>query len=140
MLNEILQYLHNWFSDPAERRIGTWTIEDGTLDLPFLAEGQYFRILGSTLNDGVYQYPTSDLTNETFDGAIWPLRIPPDLLSLVSDIEDWQAKYGTAVAAPYQSESFGGYSYSKTTSASDTGTGATWQDAFAGRLNGWRKI
>ena len=114
MLNEILQYLHNWFSDPVERRTGTWTIENGTLDLPFLAEGQYFRIVGSVLNDGVYQYPATDLADETFDGAIWPLRIPLDLLSLVSDIEDWQSKYGAAVAAPYQSESFGGYSYSKT--------------------------
>ena len=142
MLEEVLRYLHNWFCSREEIRFGKYHIEAGYIDLPFLREEQYFRICGSALNDGIYQYPTFSLSDETFQGAIWPLKLPPALLSLVAEIEAWQEKYGDTAAGPYTSESFGGYSYSKssgTTSDSDSNT-TSWQDAFASRLSGWRKL
>lgn len=39
-----------------DRKYGTYTIENGIITLPFLAENQFFRIVGSKFNDGVYIY------------------------------------------------------------------------------------
>lgn len=141
MLTDVLLYLRNFFCDYSKIQIGVYTISDGAVDLPFLLDGQYFRICGSIFNDGVYQYPASGLTDETFDGSIWPLRIPQAVLDIVSEIEEWQEKYGGETAGPYQSESFGGYSYTKASASSDSdSTVVTWQDVFGARLAPWRKI
>lgn len=140
MLEEILNYLNNWFVTPNDILIDTFLIESGYIDLPFLKVGQYFRINGSDLNDGVYQYPCTDLEDEVFYGSIWGLKIPSTLLDLVKEIEAWQNEYGSTVSGPYQSESFGGYSYSKASSTSESGGSLTWIDVFGARLAGWRKI
>lgn len=141
MLEEILNYLNNFFVSAMDIKVASYTIDSGTISLPFLLDGQYFRICGSTFNDGVYQYPAEGLTDETFYGAIWPLRIPQAVLDIVSEIEEWQAKYGGETAGPYQSESFGGYSYTKASaSAESDSTLVTWQDVFGARLAPWRKI
>ena len=137
MLDEILDYLNNYF---VEKRIfGKFKIEDGTIDTE-AQEGQYIAIRGSVFNDGVYEYPVSDLKDEEFDGAIWLLRIPHKLINIAKDIEDWQGRQGidSPVNSPYQSESFGGYSYTK----KNTGSiyDGTWQGVFAGRLSRWRKV
>ena len=139
MIEEVLRYLHNWFCKPEEIRVALYSIEDRTISLPFLLEGQYFRIVGSVLNDGIYQYPCTELIDETFFGAVWPMRIPTQMISLVAEIEEWQDKYSSVVSGPYTSESFGGYSYSKG-SSSDSGTISSWQDVFESRLAAWRKI
>lgn len=141
MLEEILAYLNNWFV----RRIihGNIKIENGELTGfgDYLAEGQYFRVIGSLFNDGVYKYPADDMTDEEFDGAVWALAIPADLLALVEEIEDWSAEFGSSVTSPYTSESFGGYSYSKATAAADSDSSViTWYDIFGARLARWRKI
>ena len=115
------------------------TIEDGSIALPFLANGQYFRICGSVFNDGLYQYPASDLKADTFDGAVWALAVPQAVIELAAEIEAWQKKNGEASVSPYQSESFGGYSYSKATDA-ETGGAVTWQSACKRQLSAWRKI
>ena len=78
MLETVLMYLNNWFV--VGRYDDTYIIEDGGITLPFLANGQYFRIVGSLFNDGVYQYP-ADLTDETFTGSVWALSLPKALLS-----------------------------------------------------------
>lgn len=145
MLEEILLYLHNWFCDHKDIISGTFSISDGTIILPVLLDGQYFRICGSVFNDGVHEYPATDLTDEEFTGTIWPLRIPSSLLAIVKEIETWQSEYGSGAAlGPYQSESFGGYSYTKASTQSsgdsDSSSAVTWRDAFATRLAGWRKI
>ena len=109
--------------------------------LPFLVVGQYFRIIGSTFNDGVYQYGTGGLTDETFDGAVWALAVPAAFISLVEDVEAWRDKYESAANSPFQSESFAGYSYTKSSANSNSGGSVTgWQGVFAARLNKWRKI
>lgn len=138
MLERVLRHLRNWFIAPGGVQRGTFTIADGTLELPFLIPGQHFRIKGSILNDGVYLYPAV-LADETFSGEIWPLAIPKALLETVADIEAWQATNGKAADGPYTSESFGGYSYTKATD-SKTGGAVTWESAFRGRLNIWRKV
>lgn len=139
MLEEVLMHLKNWFLVPGGIHEDTYTIEDGGIALPFLASGQYFRICGSVFNDGLHQYPTSDLKNETFDGTVWALAVPQAVIDLAAEIEAWETKNGSASVGPYQSESFGGYSYTKATDA-QTGGAVTWQSAFRSRLNAWRKI
>ena len=139
MLEEVLRHLNNWFLVPDGIHLDTYTIEDGGITLPFLQEGQYFRVVGSVFGDGVYQYPASGLKDETFDGAIWSLSVPQAVVNLAEQIEAWQAKNGEAAAGPYQSESFGGYTYSKAVDAA-TGGAVSWQAAFRSRLNDWRKL
>ena len=139
MLEQVLMHLKNWFLVPGGIHEGTYTIEDGGIALPFLANGQYFRICGSVFNDGLHQYPASDLKAETFDGTVWALAVPQAVIELAAEIEAWQKKNGDASVSPYQSESFGGYSYSKATDSA-TGGSVTWQSAFRSRLNAWRKL
>ena len=139
MLEQVLMHLKNWFLVPGGIHEGTYTIEDGGIALPFLANGQYFRICGSVFNDGLHQYPASDLKAETFDGTVWALTVPQAVIELAYEIEAWQKKNGDASVSPYQSESFGGYSYSKATD-SVSGGAVTWQSAFRSRLNAWRKL
>lgn len=139
MLTELCGVLRNWFE--TDRISGTYTVENGSITLPFLQNGQFFRVVGSVFNDGVHQYPDYAMEDETFDGSIWPMSVPPALLCLGEEIKAWQEKNGDIAASPYTSESFGGYSYSKTTSGSATGAGmVTWQSVFKSRLNQWRKI
>ena len=139
MLEQVLMHLKNWFLVPGGIHEGTYTIEDGGITLPFLANGQYFRICGSVFNDGLHQYPASDLKAETFEGTVWALAVPQAVIDLATEIEAWQKKNGDASVSPYQSESFGGYSYSKATDSASGGA-VTWQSAFSSRLNAWRKL
>lgn len=138
MLERVLRHVRSWFIAPGGVRRGTYAVVDGALELPFLVPGQHFRVVGSTLNDGVYTYPAV-LTDEIFTGEIWPLAIPKALLDTVADIEAWHATNGRAADGPYTSESFGGYSYTKATD-SKTGGAVTWESAFRSRLNIWRKL
>ena len=139
MLEQVLMHLNNWFLVHGGIHEGTYTIEDGSIALPFLANGQYFRICGSVFNDGLHQYPDSDLKTETFEGTVWALAIPQAVIELEAEIEEWQKKNGDASVSPYQSESFGGYSYSKATDSASGGA-VTWQSAFRSRMNAWRKL
>lgn len=139
MLEQVLMHLKNWFLVPGGIHEGTYTIEDGGITLPFLANGQYFRICGSVFNDGLHQYPASDLKAETFEGTVWALAVPQAVIELAEEIEAWQTKNGDASVSLYQAESFGGYSYTKATDGA-TGGAVTWQTSFRSRLNAWRKL
>lgn len=139
ILEQVLMHIHNWFQVGIQT--GTYTIRDGTITLPFLQDGQYFRIAGSVFNDGLHRYGSDieTLTDETFDGAIWTLAIPRSLLDIAGEISRWQEKYGEQAASPYLSESFGGYQYSKGTPGGQSGA-SSWQTAFRSRLNPYRKL
>ena len=139
MLEQVLMNIRNWFPDKEGIYYGTFTIKDGGITLPFLADGQYFRICGRVFNDGLHQYNVLDLVDETFNGTIWALAIPKSVIDLSKEIEKWQEKNGESASSPYSSESFGGYSYSKATDA-ETGGAVTWQSAFKKQLSAWRKI
>lgn len=134
MLTAVCQELRNWFA--TEKHFGDFTISEGALDVDFLQENQYFRIVGSVFNDGVHQYPDDELDDETFSGAVWAMAVPDDVIQLANDIKTFQQASGSD--SPYVSESWGGYSYTKATNAD--GTVAGWREAFADRLNRWRKI
>ena len=138
ILTEICAEIRNYFEVPNGRHFGTFTISGGSIaPLDFLQEGQYFRIVGSVFNDGVYQYPATSLTDEVFEGAVWAMAVPPTLIALSAEIEEYN-KSDAGNASPFTSESFGGYAYTKATDASGAPIG--WQKAFASRLNRWRKL
>ena len=143
MLTELCQELNNWFE--REKRSGSFRIENGMLEADFLLPGQYFRVMGSLFNDGVHQYGNDYLNDEDFAGSVWSLAIPVAVIKLSEDIDAWRAKYeapDSSAMSPYMSESFGGYSYSKGSAISGTGTGGatSWRTSFASRLNAWRKL
>lgn len=141
MLEELMRECRNWFKVPDGAYSGTFTIKDGSIALPFLAVGQYFRIIGSVFNDGVYRYGADSLTDETFNGVVWALSVPAAFVSLADDVEAWRNKYENAANSPFQSESFAGYSYTKSSASGNSGGSVTgWQSVFAARLNKWRKI
>ena len=135
MLEKLLAELNNWFIVPDGLHHGSFSIQNGRLELPFLQAGQYFRVMGSVFNDGLYQYPADALTDEEFEGSIWALAVPKAVQALAEDIAQWQEKNGGN--KPYTSESFDGYSYTKATDSK--GVPLTWQTAFTAELRKWRK-
>ena len=141
MLEELMRECRNWFVTPNGVHLGEFSIKGGSIALPFLRAGQYFRIMGSVLNDGVYQYGDCALMDETFDGAIWAMAVPAEFLRLEEEIKEWRNKYESAANSPFQSESFAGCSYTKSSANGNSGGSVTgWQGVFASRLNKWRKL
>ena len=150
MLTELCQELRNWFE--KTKYFGRFTIENGELDVSGLdmQDGQYYRIVGSVFNDGVHKYEPNNeerevLTDESFEGAVWAMAVPPAVIALSEKIGEWSSKYAgvnSSAMSPFQSESFGGYSYTKGGgSGSGSGSSApTWKSVFADELNRWRKI
>lgn len=152
MLTELCGYLKNWFE--KEKCYGDFVIADGRItfadgtELP-LKDGQYFRIIDSVFNDGVYKNDTSSnspstLKEESFTGSVWAMAIPNEVIALADDIKAWKAKYegaDSAALSPFNSESFGGYSYSKGAgNSADNTTGISWQSVFGNRLLRYRKV
>ena len=172
MLEQILDFIHNYFVKEVYR--GKFKISSNTLDVDFLQYGQYFKIVGSVFNDGVWQYPgwlkdgvlvdeerkliltedgkailtstpNSVMADEEFVGEIWAMAVPPTVIALVNEITAWIEKYGDVMNSPFQSESFGGYSYSKgsggsSNSNNSSSNAADWRKVFGSRLNAYRKI
>lgn len=133
----LCEELNNWFV--TGYAYSTFTIQNGALVTPFdlLKDGQYFRIVGSLYNDGVYKYPASGLTDEVFRGDVWAMAVPPSVVALADEIKSFTESNESKVSA-YTSESFGGYSYSK--AVDENGAPLSWQKVFASRLNRWRKL
>lgn len=152
-MTELCAELRNWFPPEKQRHSGDYIHEGhfkigggNIVPLDFLKEGQFFRIVGSDLNDGVYRNSPDEikkLANEDFDGEIWEMSVPPSVVKLAEDIQNWKDKYSDVVNSPYTSESFKGYSYSKASgngANSGGATGVTWRSVFADSLGRWRKI
>ena len=151
MLQQVCDFVHNYFV--LETHVGEFTIAGGTISLPSVLDGQRFRVIGSALNDGIYTYSEGgvikdddgleevQLAAETFKGTVQLMGVPVAFDKIVNEISDWTSKNQAVMDGPYQSESFGGYSYTKATGGKTGGSGTfTWQDAFRSRLNAYRKI
>ena len=146
MLDEICDRLHNYFCEAEDIHGGDFTIAGGNIEpLSFLQNGQYFRIVGSVFNDGIYKYgANNNLKNEAFSGQIWALRIPPKIVNLATvTIPAWITANADALNSPFQSESFGGYSYSIKSGGSD-GQGNEkafdWWSQFYSELAPYKKV
>lgn len=113
-LTRICAKLKNHFL--RDKYEGEFTLVSGTAPLELL-DGQYFVIVHSNLNDGVFQNTAESLARiqpETFTGRIWTMSVPVDFLDLVEDIDRLNAKVEELglLDKGYASESFGGYTYS----------------------------
>jgi len=137
MINLILSKINNYFYKFYE--VGEYEIIDSTLQVKGeYFKGQYIRIEGSTLNDGVHLVTkvdndiitVSDLTTEGFEGTISSLAIPKDVLSVIPRLEQFN---NDNKPSNIVSESFGTYSYSMKQES-------TWWDAFKGELMQYRKM
>lgn len=145
MLTQICQYLRNWFE--RYKYHGDFTISSGLISyadgsaLP-LIPGQYYRIIGSIMNDGVHKVGEDGLIDESFSGSVWSMAIPADIIELADDIDEWITANASIINSLYQSESFGGYSYSLRGGVNVTKqtSGVSWQSQFDSRLAPWRKI
>ena len=137
MLTEICAELRNYFVKDIHN--GKFEIVGGKITpLDFIQENQYFRIVGSVFNDGVYK-KTADLglTDEVFSGSVWSMAVPPAVIDLAEEIKKYNES-DEAKPSAYNSESFGGYSYSKATD--ENGAPIGWKKIFASRLNAYRRI
>ena len=150
MLQQICEHIHNYFVQKEYE--GVFEVADGIISLPLL-DGQKFLISGSVLNDGMYTYHDTGITNdddtdvvglraETFVGTISALAVPPAVIALAGEIVEWVAKYGAVVNSPYTSENvIGVYSYTKANSSrGENSKPVTWQSVFSDQLNRWRKV
>lgn len=139
---EVLGSINNFFElEPAR---GEFEVSCGTLSavrgqLPALADGQYYLVRGSALNDGLHVEGSFDLEDEgPWVGEVVPCAVPAGLRDLIREVAVWrEARKGED--GPYQSESFDGYSYSRATDPV-TGGAADWRTAFRSRLNRWRRL
>lgn len=162
MLTEICGYLKNWFTRKADGTNypvfhGSFKVSNGVITwqggalLP-MVEGQYYRIVGGVLNNGgVFLFhsapPSGEASrecprDEEFEGEVWSMAVPPDVIDLAKEIAAWNELNGKAdstALSPYNSESFGGYSYSKGGTRSG-GAGVAWSDVFGSRLTRYKKL
>ena len=147
MLEEVMRYIDNRFDRDEHGRYygvveGEFAIDGGVLEIDGLLDGQYFWLEGSAMNDGLHQWPATDLADEVFSGRVVFLRVPPSVSALASEIEAWNSANSEVINSPYQSESFGGYSYAKASGGSQGNEppAAAWQVQFGARLRPFRKL
>ena len=164
MLQEIMEYIHNYFVPVSAEKV-TYTISDGAISPDFGAEdGDRFLICGSRRNDGVYTYhanvigtddderippataggtetiKAAGLRDETFAGTIRVCSVPPALLALSGEISSWVESNSAVLNGAFQSETFNGYSYTLKSGGGTWGNGTlTWRDQFGKRLERWRR-
>ena len=149
MLQQVCESICNYFIE--SRHEGIFEVSDGMISLPLL-NGQRFLIRGSNLNDGMYTYHDTGITNdddsaavglqdETFAGTICALAVPPAVIALSAEAKAWVEENGASINSPYTSESvLGVYSYTKASGGSGAGGAVSWQDVYADRLKRWRKV
>lgn len=140
-INDFCEEVNNYFEQT--RIFGKFEITNGVIDLNKydIQEGQYIRVVGSVFNDGVYQYlipPENELVDEKFDGTIWVMAVPSSVVTQIEEINQWEAMNQSTLNSPYQSESFGGYSY--TLKAENAEGGLNWRTHFRRKLDRWRKV
>lgn len=139
-LEEYCANLKNYFLSDSDKDIyiGVYSIKNNMIDVDkFISENQYFRIVGSKFNDGVYKYTKDlELIDETFKGAIWAMSVPPHFISAVEEANKYLLEHPNAMAL--QSESFGGYSYTR---GSDSGNGfGYFPSSISEKLNRYRRV
>ena len=147
----IMEYLHNYFYRFKEK--GTFTINFNSVTIGGedlkgkYVKGQYVRIKGSAVNDGIYKVVAVEsdelpgitlegcLSDETFTGYICSLGVPKSFIELSDDVQSYISEHKTEDMV---SESFGGYSYTRMNSSASGLTG--WQLAFKSRLAPYRRM
>lgn len=146
-MNEVeilMQECNNYFYKTYEH--STFAIQDGIINSTgkYLV-GQYIKIEGSILNDGVYKIESmnnnkiniTELSNEVFEGCIYGLSVPKGFIELSTKIkqfiDDPKAKITNLT-----SESFNNYSYSR--GSKQNGANITWNDIFIDDIRSYKSL
>lgn len=144
MLEEILKIINNYFYVTGEK--GSYNIQNNKLTVKGkYIQGQYIKIEGSIMNNGVHkvlevsdnQITLEEAINEEFDGVIYGLAIPRDIIRLeakVKEFEECSANRRSVIV----SDSTGAYSRTKATDKN--GNVQTWIGVFANDLRPYRKL
>lgn len=141
-MERILKYINNYYAKTKE--LGIITIKDNKIELKgTYIPNQYILVRGSILNDGLYKINTLEdkmiavtgAINEVFEGVIYALAIPKEIIEMQTELKELESKYEPSV---YQSESFGNYSYSLATNKQ--GETMSPFDYLVPRLIAYRKI
>lgn len=157
---------HNYHE--TDKVIGDFTIESGNIELPFLCENQFFRIVGSKFNDGVYIYSqdaftirsstweevlNGNLDWETLKDKKWGDLVERDLVDETFHGAIWPmnmpraflelskeiSKYNESeVAKPTANTSESINGHYSYTRSSADAN--QWQNVFRSKLNRWRKV
>lgn len=142
-MESLLKYLNNFFYNFGEYGQHEISFNKITVKGVYYV-GQYVKIVGSCVNDGVYQVLKVDsgtitlvgeLSNEAFTGTIFSLGVPGRLKEISEQIQEFNRQLTTN---GFASESFGDYSYTKATNANGELVG--WKDIFKDDLRPYRKI
>lgn len=141
-MEEILGHINNYFAISKEEN--TFNINNNAITVrgKYL-QGQYIKLEGSILNNGIYKVESlvdNTITvigaiNEEFEGIIYGLAIPKDIIELSKKFEEQKAKIVNSV---YDSESFGEYSY--TLAKNSNGEVYTAIDTVKKDLKKYRKM
>ena len=139
-LTSMCRIANNYFV--KEKVSGTFELNPNVAPIS-LIENQYFRIVGSVMNDGVYRNDAESLATlvaEEFTGEIWSMAVPRDFLTLCEEIEAFNSKMNEIASKDngFTSENFDGYSYSRASSLSPAQQ-SEW-DNLNKRLNTYRRV
>lgn len=152
-ITEYCDYCNNYFLKDyinyTDIYTGDFSISNHSFVSPSftLKAGQYFRIKGSDLNDGVYCNDEDSiglLQDEDFKGEIWLMSVPRAFIALCNDVSAWRIKnesLDSANMSVFQSETVQGvYSYTKG-NGNGGGGSASWKDVsvFKSRFNPYRR-
>lgn len=141
-MEEILNYINNYFAISKEEN--NFNINNNAIQVRGnYLQGQYIKLEGSILNDGIYKVETlvdNTITivgaiNEEFKGTIYGLAIPKEIIGLSKKFEEQKEKI---VSSVYDSESFGEYSY--TLAKNSKGEVYTAIDTIRNDLKKYRKM
>ena len=141
-MEELMNYCNNYFYN--FREYGKYIINNKSIKIKGkYIKGQYIKIVGSILNDGVYKVDgyingfitIEGLEDEVFEGYICSLSVPKNFIKLSEEINQFKE---TDKPSSYTSESFGNYSYSKATNKN--GIPLRWTDVFMSEIKQYRKI
>jgi len=150
---EVVRELRNTFED--EKATGNFTIEDGLIRLPnTFKNGMWIAITGSNFSDGIYMLAQNSeiapfkLTNgsdevlpveqgESFNGAIYHLKLPPGFVKLAGDIMSWANDPINTPSAVTSESVVGFHSWSKATRQSGLPLG--WQQVFSSKLSAFNR-
>jgi len=144
MLTEICQYLHNYFD--YERHSGDISIVGHEVFCNGkqieIENGQYFALFRQRIPLGVFQ--KNELSDKSFTGSVWLMDVPKAIIDANTWAETWKANNmaaGSEANSVFQSESFGGYSYSKGNNSKGKVGASIFDNAqFAAMLAPYRKL
>jgi hypothetical protein len=145
MLTRICRYLKNWFV--VKTYLGNIAVSEGKIYCNGseieMQEGQRFALVRTHYVYGAYSYG-DEIEDYEFEGAVWIMDVPADVLDVAVRMTEWEAANGgvdSQAMSPYQSESFGGYSYAKGLNSKGKVGSSVFDNAeFAAVLSPFKKI